>query len=386
MFAPLMEADNMEALQAHGVETAKRIVHRVTHDFNNLIAVVRGYAAVLQGQVELDEDSQQLAGFIEQAGSELASLTGRWARFADSGPHDQIRLNLNRIVEQFVSQNGGTIPEGIQVRVDLGNPMPDLIGDETRVWEVCRNLWQNAIEAMPQGGRLSYQTSTLEVGDPNWSQGAEVQSRYVRLLVTDTGDGMDADTRANLFAPFFTTKTGKGRGLGATFIYDTVKTHGGYIDVSSELGLGTRIELCFPAAEDVTDQPGAHTGPTEPAGGPTLLVVDDDDMVRLAIQRMLDHLGYQSLVADSGEEALAVYEQSGADVAAVILDITMPGLGGVKTFRRLREMDSQVKIIVSSGDPLNPEIRDIEAQAISFMLAKPFNADQLARAIQQTLG
>ena len=376
----------MEALQAHGVETAKRIVHRVTHDFNNLIALVRGYAAVLRGQVELDEDSQQLASFIEQAGSELASLTDRWAHFADSGPHDQVRLNLNLIVEQFVSQNGGTIPEGIQVRVDLGNPVPDLIGDEVRFWEVCRNLWQNAIEAMPKGGRLSYQTSTLEVGRPNRSQGSELPSRYVRLLVADTGEGMDADTRSNLFAPFFTTKAGKGRGLGATLVYETVKTHGGYIEVSSELGLGTRIELFFPAAEDAQGQSGPHIVPTEAAGGPVLLVVDDDDMVRLAIQRMLSHLGYESLAVASGEEALSVYEQSGADVAAVILDITMPGLGGIETFHRLREMDSQVKIIVSSGEPLNPAIRDIEAQGISFMLAKPFHADQLARAVQQTLG
>ena len=120
--------------------------------------------------------------------------------------------------------------------------------------------------------------------------------------------------------------------------------------------------------------------------GPTLLVVDDDDMVRLAIQRMLEHLGYRAIAAASGEEALDIYEQSSAEIAVIILDITMPGLGGIETFRRLRAMDSQVKVIVTSGDPLNPAIRELEAQGISYMLAKPFHTEQLARAIQQTIG
>ena len=117
-----------------------------------------------------------------------------------------------------------------------------------------------------------------------------------------------------------------------------------------------------------------------------MLVVDDDDMVRLAIQRMLEHLGYRVIAAARGEEALDIYEQSRGEIAAIILDITMPGLGGVETFRRLRAMDSQVRVIVTSGDPLNPAIRELETQGISYLIAKPFHTEQLARAVQQTLG
>lgn len=116
------------------------------------------------------------------------------------------------------------------------------------------------------------------------------------------------------------------------------------------------------------------------------MLVVDDDMVRQAIQRMLEHLGYRPIGAASGEEALDIYEKSRAEIAAIILDITMPGLGGIETFRRLRAMDSQVKVIVTSGDTLNPAIRELEAQGISYLLAKPFHTEQLARAIQQTIG
>ena len=155
--------------------------------------------------------------------------------------------------------------------------------------------------------------------------------------------------------------------------------------MNSSPGSGTCVDVFFPAVVEAADQPGLSNGPPSQGSRPRLLVVDDDDMVRLAIERMLAHLGYRSLVAASGEEALVIYKQSGADIAAVILDITMPGLGGIETFRRLRQFDSRVKIIVSTSDPLNPTIRQIEAQGISYMIPKPFHAEQLARAIQQTL-
>ena len=222
--------------------------------------------------------------------------------------------------------------------------------------------------------------------DPSRAQEDVVgEPHYVRLRISDTGEGMDEETRAQLFTPFFTTKSGKGRGLGATAVYETVKSQGGFIEVSSSLGAGTQVDLYFVAGEQGSDQPDAEYGSADAGITPTLLVVDDDDMVRMAIQRMLSHLGYRSLAAASGEQAIAIYEQSVAEIDAVILDITMPGVGGAETFRRLREINSQVKVIVSSGDLSNPAIRDIEALGISFLIAKPFRTEQLARAIDQTL-
>ena len=375
-----------DILLDHGITTAKQMTRRITHDFNNLISVVQGYSTVLQGRPQLDSECKELVSLIEQAGSQLAGLTDRLARFADTPTEERTRLNLNRLVEDFVDQYRSEMPENIELRVELEPDLPDLFGDRGRLQELCKNIWTNAIESMARGGILSCQTNSLRMPDPTKThQGGAGRCHYVRLRVCDTGGGMDAQCRSNLFAPFFSTKSGKGRGLGATTVYEIVKSQGGMVGVSSSPGGGTQLDLYFLAVNEPVDQPEPKQGSTDPGIGPTLLVVDDDDMVRMAIQRMLTHLGYRSMAAARGEEALAIYEQSGPEIDAVILDITMPGVGGVATFHALREIDSEVKIIISSGDTLNPAIRELEALGISFMIAKPFQTEQLARAIQQTL-
>ena len=380
--------DDREVLLAHSVQTARQVVRRISHDFNNLIAVVRGYASVLRGNPQLADDSEKLAGLIEQAGAEVASLADRLASFADPPPHQPTKLNLNRVVSEFLGQRWSSLPESVNLQIDLGEPLPDLLPDEYRIQEVCGHIWQNAIEAMPHGGKLVWQTSAdPDIDSTYTSTGDGVCCRFVRLRVRDSGEGMDGETLTNIFDPFFTTKSGKGRGLGATVVYEVVKFHGGYIEVSTGASPGSCIDLYLPSsAEEEEEQPCQETGVTHRTSAPLFLVVDDDDLVRLAIQRMLEHLGYRSIAVASGEEALDVYEQSRFEIAAIILDITMPGLGGIETFRRLREIDRQVRIIVSSGDTLNPAIRDLEAQGISYLIAKPFQTEEFARAIQQTIG
>ena len=376
-----------EVLLAHSLQTAKQMARRVNHDLNNLISVVRGYASILQGNPQLDEGSKQLAGLIEQAGAELAGVTDRLASFADPPPLDPARLNLNKVIGAFLGLKRSSIPEAVDLHIDLAESLPDMLADRARLMEVCSHLWQNSIESMPSGGKLVWQTKICP--DPHSTgstQGSEAPFRYLRLRVSDSGRGMNGETLANIFTPFFTTKAGKGRGLGATVVYEIVKSHGGHLEVSAGAGPGSCIDLYFPSSDVFEDQPRAETGASHQEGGPIVLVVDDDDMVRQAIQRMLEHLGYRPIGAASGEEALDIYEKSRAEIAAIILDITMPGLGGIETFRRLRAMDSQVKVIVTSGDTLNPAIRELEAQGISYLLAKPFHTEQLARAIQQTIG
>ena len=204
------KVDGQEALLDQGITIARQLTRRITHDFNNLISVVQGYTTVLQGRPQLDSESKELVGLIAQAGSQLAGLTDRLARFANTPSQARARLNLNRVVMDIIDQISGEVPENIELGVDLGDQMPDLIGDQGRLEEICSNLWQNAIESMPHGGILSWQTSSLWVRHPTWAQQSAVgQSHYLRLRVSDTGEGMDAETRANLFVPFFTTKSGK---------------------------------------------------------------------------------------------------------------------------------------------------------------------------------
>jgi len=255
VLGPPSGSDPNEALLSYGVDTAKRIAGRIGHDFNNLIAVVQGYAAVLRERPGLDADSKVLAALIEQAGAELASLTERMVAFASTPANNHSRVNLNALMEELYRQDAGSIPEGIQLNVRLGHSVPDLLGNPALIREVCRNVWQNAIESMPDGGQLTCQTSTLAAEHiTQSSMTAGNWERYVCLQISDTGQGMTQEIRANMFAPFFTTKPGKMRGLGATVVYEAVKSHHGHIRVSSESGLGTCVALYFPAAEDMTEQ------------------------------------------------------------------------------------------------------------------------------------
>ena len=153
------EANCPEHLLEYGIATAKQMTRRVTHDFNNLISVIQGYTTVLQGRAQLDSRSKELAGLIELAGSQLASVTDRMARFAEVPSQERVRLNLNKVVSDFIDQTSKGIPENVNLCVDLSDQIPDLVGDENRLKEVCENLWRNAIESMPKGGILSCQTN-----------------------------------------------------------------------------------------------------------------------------------------------------------------------------------------------------------------------------------
>jgi len=265
--------------------------------------------------------------------------------------------------------------------------MPDSMGDRQLIQEACRNLWQNAIDSMPSGGLLSWETKFIlpdELAQSHWN--SNHHAGYVSLQVRDTWTGMDDETLAQMFSPFFTTKSGRGRGLGATVVYETVKAHGGHILVSPNSGPGTCVTLYLPAAEDGVEQPAINPRISPEVNKPKLLIVDDDDMVRLAIERMLAHLGYDSITAASGEEALTIYEELGESIQTVILDITMPGLGGVETFHRLRLINDQIKVIIISGDTQSEAVREIQREGISSVIAKPFHTEHLSRALQHIAG
>ena len=252
--APSTLAAEERLLLDYGVDTAKIMVHRVAHDFNNLIAVVRGYASVLQGRPGLNEDCRELVGLIEQAGSELASLTERMGQFANNNEHEFSWFNLNSVILEFLEECRDQAPQGIEMEIDLGISIPDLWGNTRLIGELCQRLWSNAIDSMPDGGPVTCKTGLQHFGDvenpetaamhhsdvvedrlkANRANGQDKSgatsngpATYLLLQVADTGEGMDEETHANMLRPFFSTKAGKVRGLGATVVYETVKLHGG---------------------------------------------------------------------------------------------------------------------------------------------------------------
>ncbi len=247
------------------------------------------------------------------------------------------------------------------------------------------NLYVNAWQAMPRGGALFLSTENIVLDDRYCRTHGIEQGAYVKVSVTDTGTGMDKETQSRVFEPFFTTKgKGVGTGLGLASAYGIIRNHGGTINVYSEVGKGTTFTLYLPASrkKPVRAEP-VSKGLV--AGVGTILLVDDQGIVSEVGREMLSILGYDVLVAGSGEEAIATYTDNRDRILLVILDMIMPGMSGSETFDKLKLIDPGVRVILSSGYSINDQASDILSRGCRGFIQKPFNLQDLSKKIQQSL-
>ena len=356
------------------IAVAKGFSRKMAHDFNNHIAVMQGFASILQNRLKEDEQNRGLAEQIELSGAEALKLTNRLSIFSIDFPAEPVSLDLNQLVQEAIETGRVDQPGEIDLVVELDNQLPELLGDQDRLAQLCRALWQNAVEAMPQGGTLSWRTS-LELarkegsGELPEDLGEDDQPAFIRLRVRDTGVGMDEKTKAQILDPFFTTKPGKMRGLGMTEVYETVCNLRGFMEVDSQPEQGTTIEIWLPVE---SGSPSAEAGAAVATRPKRLLVVDDETMLRDILKNFLVQEGYEVVSAADGEEALNICSRPGAKIDAVILDMTLPGIDGMETFDRLKEIDDQMKVVIATGDPYRQSVHDLMRRGAAGMLSKPF--------------
>jgi CheY-like chemotaxis protein len=240
---------------------------------------------------------------------------------------------------------------------------------------------------MPGGGDLYIQTDNV-ILDENYIKPFDVRpGAYVRVSITDTGMGMDAETREKIFDPFFSTKdAGQGSGLGLASVYGIVKNHGGFINVYSEKGKGTTFNIYLPSSEKtVTKEDPEPKQRDIHFGRGTVLLVDDENMIIEVGRKMLEKIGYRVLTAGSGQEALDLYMHHQEQIDVVILDMIMPGMGGGVTFERLKQIDGRVKVILSSGYSINGQAKDIMDRGCSGFIQKPFAMEELSLKVREVL-
>ncbi len=369
------------------IAVAKGFSRKMAHDFNNHIAVMQGFASILQNRLKEDEQNRGLAEQIELSGAEALKLTNRLSIFSIDFPAEPVSLDLNQLVQEAIETGRVDQPGEIDLVVELDNQLPELLGDQDRLAQLCRALWQNAVEAMPQGGTLSWRTS-LELarkegsGELPEDLGEDDQPAFIRLRVRDTGVGMDEKTKAQILDPFFTTKPGKMRGLGMTEVYETVCNLRGFMEVDSQPEQGTTIEIWLPVE---SGSPSAEAGAAVATRPKRLLVVDDETMLRDILKNFLVQEGYEVVSAADGEEALNSCSRPGAKIDAVILDMTLPGIDGMETFDRLKEIDDQMKVVIATGDPYRQSVHDLMRRGAAGMLSKPFRPQHLSEVIKQVL-
>ncbi len=379
------EQKRMEAQlqQAQKLEAIGTLAGGIAHDFNNLLMGIQGYASIL---MEADitpvqkEKLQKIENFIQSG----ANLTKQILGFAKGGKYEVKPVNLNDVVYKTADMFGRTRKQ-IRMHHDY---QPDLWAvkvDRSQIEQVLLNLFVNAWQAMPDGGEISVETCNVTL-DENFVAAFEIPAgHYVRLSVSDTGVGMDEATLARIFDPFFTTKEmGRGTGLGLASAYGIVRNHEGMITATSEPGEGSTFYIYLPASdEEVVEMRRFYE--TLNKGNETILLVDDEELVLEVAQELLEDLGYKVFLARSGGEAVQIYEKNREKIDLIILDMIMPGLSGAGAFERLRAIDENVKVLLSSGYSISNQASELIDQGCAGFLAKPFSMKGLSQKLREVL-
>ena len=378
--------------QAQKMEAVGRLAAGVAHDFNNILTVILGNSTLQLSNPGVDDKLAVSLHQITRAAERATALTRQLLAYSRRQIIQRRRIALGSTVEQMVGMLRRVIGEHIAVDLNLDAELPPVFADAGNVDQVVMNLALNARDAMPDGGRLSLATSLVELDEAARAGRPGVTgSRFVCLSVRDTGHGMDAATLGRIFEPFFTTKEqGKGTGMGLATVYGIMRQHNGWVDVQSEPGAGTEFRAYFPvseeAAAEVQPAESAAPAPVVAEKRVTILVVEDEEMLRDFVCEALRMLGYRILVAEHGRQALDVWARHRDEIDLLLTDVVMPeSVSGRQLAMQLLAERPELKVIYTSGYSAELIGTEFEAEKEHGFLPKPYLSDQLAKIVARQL-
>jgi two-component system cell cycle sensor histidine kinase/response regulator CckA len=374
-----------QLFQSQKLEALGTLAGGIAHDFNNLLASILGYASLAKTDLHPDNPVYQHVDIIETASIRASELTQQLLAFARGGKYDAKPTDVNAIVREVVAFLSRIIEKNITIVLAADSNLRYAICDAGQIQQAILNICINGRDAMPRGGRLTIKTTNvhLETKDVQFFVDAP-PGDYVRISVSDTGMGMDRETRERLFEPFFTTKE-KGTGLGLALAYGILKKHSGFIQVFSEPGKGSTFEVNLLACTNDEACVKRKNIVNLRRGTEKILVVDDEPMVRDLARDVLKRYGYTVLTAGGGEEAIDTFRQRSDEIDAVILDMVMPAVEGREVFRKLQEIKPGVKVIVSSGYSRGEDAEDLIEQGARRFVQKPFRIADLVRVVGEVM-
>jgi PAS domain S-box-containing protein len=390
VFADVTEKKKLEAqlLRSQRMESIGTLAGGIAHDLNNVLAPLLISVQVLKEKVS-DDDGKELLDSLEANVKRGASLVKQVLTFGRGIKGERVPVHPKNIGDGIARIVRETFPKSLKFKIQCADDLWTVTGDPTQLEQVLMNLCVNARDAMPGGGTLSLRMEN-RVFDKN-HPAANLEAKpgsYVVISVSDTGMGMAQEVQDRIFEPFFTTKEqGKGTGLGLSTALAIVKSHGGFVNCYSEVGKGSVFKVYLPASPDAANvKPAAANQPRLPRGNNDLvLVVDDEEPIRILVQNILERFGYRVLQAADGAEAVRLYTSHRNEIAAVLTDMSMPVMDGPATIAALRGINPEVKVIGSSGLDMRDGATGAINDGLRHFMSKPYTAETVLNMLHEVL-
>jgi PAS domain S-box-containing protein len=388
VFKDITERVNLEGqlLQAQKMEAVGRLAGGIAHDFNNQLTAILGYGELLQIKMDPDDDLQCHVHAIIEAAESSAGLTRQLLAFSRKQVLTIQPVDMCKVVNRLSTMISRLIGEDVALQVSCKEMQRHIMADPIQLEQIIMNLVINARDAMPGGGTLTIQAERFTIDEPYTAQHENIEpGDYERLTVTDTGTGIPAAVQEKMFEPFFTTKDhGQGTGLGLATVHGIVKQHNGHIHLHSTLGKGTTFEIIFPLTNQKEEKP--QTEPTDtqlPCGSETILIVDDEDLIRMMLREVLEFLGYRIFTASSAEEALQ--HLGNTEISLLLTDFSMPGMNGLELVKEMKESLPELEVIIMSGYSDKVIMNEDMSKAGITFAHKPISTSGLATKLRELL-
>lgn len=374
--------------QSQKLEAVGLLAGGISHDFNNLLTAITGYSEITLARMSPDDPSRHNIEEIKEIGDRASALTRQLLAFSRKQVLKPVVHNLNSVIGSMDKMLRRLFRENIEFQIELAADLGNVEADPGQLEQVIVNLAINAQDAMPYGGKLTISTENVEFTEKGESELMKLGiGRFVKMTVTDTGEGIDEAIQERIFEPFFTTKeSGKGSGLGLSTVHGIIKQSGGDILVHSAKGKGTTFEIYLPSTgESQKVQTWAPRKTQNYAGNETVLLVEDDRSVRKLVREILTEKGYEVLEASSGESALAICGDRQEPIHMLLTDLVMPQMSGIELTTRVRHLHPEAKPLVMTGYASDSPIRGSMANFDATFIEKPFTPESLARKVRQVL-
>ncbi|NOY70205.1 MAG: PAS domain S-box protein [Deltaproteobacteria bacterium] len=374
-----------QLVQAQKMEAIATLAGGIAHNFNNILMTIQGNTSLLLMKTDPADPAFRKLEKIEEYIRYGSELSNQLLGFFRGGTTKKSSTNINRLLANSVKMFSRSRKE-VDIKTMFAKNAWPVIVDKGQIEQIMMNLFVNARQAMPDGGQIVVQTQNLAITHAQATAMDIPCCNYLKISVADTGTGMDRKTAEKIFDPFFTTKKpGEGTGLGLSTAYGIIKNHGGHIDVYSEPGKGTIFHILLPASENTPEKAKRKAPDRLLTGTETILIIDDEEIIRETGCGMLEELGYKVMPAESGDRGLAILSEEKENIDLVILDMIMPEMNGTRTYEHIRALTPGMKVLLSSGYPKNGQAAEILAAGCNGFIQKPFNLSELSVKVREMI-